>query len=209
MLPSDPVNKTVFSLIAVCATPAVLLSLACTLGFDPPLAELRAGTSEMPLAYAASTQLPIEWRVLRALDPPKATPFLFFHLQDEDGRLVRTFDRPVHGMPEGGDAIEIWQSLLTEPLPAGRYRLVAGLYDAATGRRWRLETNGADLGRGKYRLATVEVASTRRTTPDLVFGGEDNCVITLEPSFTTVGPEGKRRSIGLETAFFRLSIHAD
>ena len=285
-------SKTVFGLIAV-----ALLPCSCAPRPEPPVAELSAGVAEVALVYASSSLAPIEWKSLRDLDPPDASPSLFVHLLDGGGRIVRAYDRPVPGTRlEGDDTIEIWQSLLAEPLPVGWYRLTAGIYDLATGRRWRLETGGVEIDEGEYEIVAVEVESTRRRTPDLVFGGEwleadegqphnpgrrwmgergtirllrtagwselvltlsmlelpasqyrliyrdgasapqlvirngcdngsesrfdgygmrsvalrldageDVCVITLKPNYVTLGPEGKRRSVGLETAFFRPS----
>lgn len=270
-----------------------VLSASCAQPPEPPVAELLLAATDVPLIYAASTSLPVDWKPLRDLDPSDASPFLFVHLLDRDGRILRTYDRPAPAQLTGRDTIEIWQTLLTEPLPVGRYRLTIGLYDTASGRRWRLETGGVEIDEGKYEIARVEVASTRRETPSLIFEGEwleadvgqkhnpgrrwmgergtirvfrtdgwselvlslatielpadqypltyargastpelvirngcdsdaetrldgygvwtvalklnadDPCVITLDPNFVMVDPEGKRRSIGLEAAFFR------
>ncbi len=160
-------RKAAFLMIAIALSP-----LSCAPHPEPPLAELRAGAGEAPLDYASSLKIPVGWRLLRALDPPDASPFLFVHLADGNGRMMRAYDRPIPENRADGDAIEIWQSVLAEPLPAGRYRLTAGIYDLSTGRRWRLETNGEEIAGGEYQIAAIEVDSTRRKTPDLVFEGE-------------------------------------
>ncbi len=136
------------------------------------MARLEAGASRLELAHASSARVPVEWQALRPLDPPGATPVLFVHLLDGGGRLVRTFDRPLaEGWPEAADPIEIWQSALAEPLPAGSYRLTTGVYEVVSGQRWRLETSGGEVDEGEYEIAAVEVSSDGRT-PELAFEGD-------------------------------------
>ena len=155
---------------AFLAITATLLAGACA---PRPVAELEVGVDRVPLVYASSSRITVEWKSLRPLDPPGATPFVFVHLLDGGGNLVWTFDRPISkNWTEVDDTIEIWQSALAEPLPAGSYRLTAGIYDLASGQRWRLETSGSEIDEGEYQIATVEVESSEPKTPDLAFEGD-------------------------------------
>lgn len=165
----DPISvkKTVCLLVAV-ALPAI----ACAPRPGPPVAELRPGTAESPLVFASSLRVPVEWNLLRQIDAPGASPFLFVHLHDTGRDPLRTFDREMPGDSAEIDHVEIWQSALTEPLPVGSYRLTSGLYDVATGQRWRLDTGGTEIDDGEYEIAVIEVESTARKTPELVFEGD-------------------------------------
>ncbi len=152
---------------------AALLACACAPRPEPPVAEFEAGVDRVSLVHASSSRIAVEWESLRPLDPPGATPFLFVHLLDGGGNLVRAFDRPIsESWTDVDHPIEIWQSALAEPLAAGSYRLTTGLYDVATGRRWRLETSGREIDEGEYETATVEVASSEPRTPSLTFEGD-------------------------------------
>ena len=65
----------------------------------------------------------------------------FVHLTDDGGRIVAQSD----AVPAGGYNTDRWltdevvvdphELTPVEPLPPGRYRLVAGLYDPSTGQR--------------------------------------------------------------------------
>lgn len=159
--------KTILTFIAALAV------VSCVPRLAPPVAELRVDVDEVPLAYASSARIPVEWQSLRPFDPPSGSPSLFVHLLDSNGHLLRTFDSPLpEDWAEADDPIEIWQSALAEPLPAGSYRLTSGIHDAATGRRWRLKTSASEIDGGEYEIAVIEIGSTDRKTPDLVFGGD-------------------------------------
>ena len=154
------------------AIAAASLAVACGSGPEPPVAKLESGVDSVPLAYASSARLGVEWTPLRDLEPG-VTPFLFVHLLDSAGNLHRAYDRSISpDLTRIGDDIEIWQSALADPLPPGSYRLTAGLYDSASGRRWRLETRGREVDEGEYEIAAVEVASAEPETPDLAFVGD-------------------------------------
>ncbi len=146
--------------------------LACAPDPGPPLAELRAGVAERPLVHASSTRIPVEWKSLGELDLPSPSPYLFVHIAEGDGNVLRTFDREMPSASAQLEYIEIWQSALAEPLPSGSYRLITGLYDVATGRQWQVETNGTQIDDGKYEIAVIEVETAERKTPGLGFEGE-------------------------------------
>ncbi len=158
-------TKTVCVLVAV-AMPAI----ACAPRPEPPVAELRARGAEGPLVFASSTRVPVEWNLLRQV--PDASPMLFVHLHDSGREPLQTFDRVMPGDSAEIDSLEIWQSALATPLPAGSYRLTSGLYDLATGQRWSLDTGGNEIRDGEYEIAVIEVESPERKTPALVFEGD-------------------------------------
>ena len=166
-------------LVTVGLVTAGLAGMSCVPG-ELPVAELYANGPEAPLDHASNLTMSLEWQPLRPLEPTRATPFLFVHLLDREGQLLRTFDREIPeawlGKVAGGGSgeaeIEIWQSALAAPLPAGWYRLTAGVYDLGSGRRWRLETSAREIDEGEYEIAEIEVASAGRRTPDLLFDGD-------------------------------------
>ena len=87
-------------------------------------------------------------------------PTVFVHLTTLDGVLARTFDhRPPAWVP--GQAMEyqltLYQSVLAESLPAGRYRLLAGAYSPGLSGNHRFDFTGEEVGSGRYQIATVTV----------------------------------------------------
>ena len=83
--------------------------------------------------------LKLYWQALAA---PAADYTVFVHVLDQDGKIVAQYDGP----PAGGELpTRAWSPGATSadaisiPLPSslspGAYRLIAGLYDAATGAR--------------------------------------------------------------------------
>lgn len=162
-----PMRETLLILITT-----ALPLLACAPGPGPPVAELRVGVGGGQLVYAASTRVPVEWKLLEPANLPSPALYLFVHFVDENGDILRVFDRPMPAASEPFEHIEIWQSALAEPLPRGSYRLITGIYDVASGRHWQLETNGAAIRKGKYEIAEIEIDSTDRKTPDIGFEGD-------------------------------------
>lgn len=84
---------------------------------------------------------------------------VFAHLIDTEGDLLRTFDHAYPGdWTPGGEVeypLELWQSALAPPLPAGRYRLTVGVY-TADGRRHPLAVDAPEADDAEYLMATVE-----------------------------------------------------
>ncbi|MCB9077330.1 MAG: hypothetical protein H6631_07045 [Anaerolineaceae bacterium] len=85
--------------------------------------------------------LPVEF-TWQPIDQPQADYNLFLQLLNIDGALIAQHDSPPNGgyTPtsgwSGGKTVASRHALLLPPnLPAGDYRLIAGLYDPATGRR--------------------------------------------------------------------------
>jgi hypothetical protein len=149
---------------------ALALSLALAAGCHPagdPVARLEVTPSALRLGYPEIHALHLAWQPLRALAPPAgggAKPVVFVHLLDAGGQTARTFDHPFPddwqpGTPVEYD-VEIYQSALAPPLPAGSYSLTVGLYRPG-GPRWPLEVAAPDRGRLEYVVAGVEVPERR------------------------------------------------
>lgn len=146
------------ALVALVALLALAVPLAGCGSEEPAVAEVRVEPAEMELPYPQRTQAEVTWEPQRALDPAGDEPLVFVHLVNEDGYLLRTFDHPypvtwrpgtTHAYP-----VDLYQSLLGPPLPAGDYRLTLGLYGPAG--RWPLEAGRAE-GKREYVVARVRV----------------------------------------------------
>ena len=103
----------------------------------------------------AGRLLPVEftWRTETQLD---VDYILFLQLLDADGALVAQHDSPPNGgytptstWPVSQPLTSRQALLLPQNLSPGAYRLIAGLYDPATGRRLTLDNNSdfVELGR--------------------------------------------------------------
>lgn len=158
-------------------------------GIDEPLGELAmepGGPSELALGQGEAGSLSL--RFLPRLRPPAGgcPPTAFVHLVDASGQTVRTFDHVPPAWYPGEpvrDRLPLFQSALAEPLPAGEYTLVGGLYDPGTGRRWRLDFAGQARA-GRYRLATVRVPAAGNPPPFGFTGGW----LAIEPGGTSQVP---------------------
>lgn len=139
-------------------------------GGEPPRPVGRLGVSPagVELGYPGSATLSAEWAMKEPLsgEPGDArtgteAPWVFVHLLDESGAVVRTFDHELPFPWRPGESrsapIELWQSALAPPLPAGDYRLTLGLYGPRDGRRWALETEAPEAAAGEYEVAAVRV----------------------------------------------------
>lgn len=145
---------------------------------DRPVARLAAAPVEVSLAYPGAAEIELAWQPLVPLGEVDGELRVFIHLLDEAGEIARTFDHRYPFAWEVGrpqqHRLELYQSALGPPLPAGEYALTAGLYDAS-GRRWALETTGEELRRREYRIGTVRVEEPtpagRPGPPELDFAG--------------------------------------
>jgi hypothetical protein len=145
-----------------------LLAAGCG-GAEPPVARLAlepgatpAAPGELTLGYPEVRRVTLVWEPLAALPADGAgPPLVFVHLVDGAGSVVRTFDHPFPAPWRPGtpvdDAVELYQSALAPPLPAGRYRLTAGLYRPG-GERYPLAAEGEEIDGREYALATVAAA---------------------------------------------------
>jgi hypothetical protein len=151
------------TLPAVLALSAALA--ACDTAPPEPVASLTASPAEVELAYPRSAAVTAEWRMtaplVRGAAEPQSEAWVFVHLLDASGAVVRTYDHPLPFSWSPGEtrrsAIEVWQSALGPPLPPGDYELTVGLYQVGTGRRWPLAAEGPEVDEGEYRVARVRV----------------------------------------------------
>ncbi len=130
-----------------------------------PIGRLAAVPGDLELGYPEHRSLPM---LLRPFAYPIAggCPTLFVHLIGPDGRVARTFDhRPPAWRPgeDLGYDLTLYQSALAEPLPGGRYRLLAGAYSPDLGLRHVLEFAGEEVGRGRYLIGSVTMAEVAVT----------------------------------------------
>jgi hypothetical protein len=147
-----------------------LLALAC--GAPEPVAELTVEPTAIVLPYPRFVPLRLVWQPTAELDGVEGQLYVFVHLLDEPGNVLRTFDHPFPGAWRPGekiaDEILLYQSALGAPLPAGEYPLSVGIYDGA-GHRWQLRTPGREVDRAEYAVATVRVPADVDTTPRVRF----------------------------------------
>lgn len=158
---------------ALAAVTAVTAS--CERAPDRPIARLDAAPAEVSLAYPGAAEIELAWQPLVPLGEVDGELRVFVHLLDGEGEIARTFDHRYPFAWEVGrpqqHRLELYQSVLGPPLPAGDYALTAGLYDAS-GRRWALETTREEVGRREYRIASVRVAEPSAAgPPELGFAG--------------------------------------
>jgi hypothetical protein len=125
-----------------------------------PVGSLQLQPSQIRLGPGRVQPVRFTWTPTAALEEDAGPPMVFVHLLDGEGKVVRTFDHPFpqrwrEGTPVSYD-IELYQSVLAPPLPAGSYRLTAGLYGRGK-HRWALEGLGEEVDRAEYVAAQVEV----------------------------------------------------
>jgi hypothetical protein len=147
------------------------LALACA-GGKTPVAELAAVPETLALGWPELAEVELELTPMAPLPAEAGDPIVFLHLTDESGAVVRTFDHRLPGEWRPGRAqryrVRVHQSALVEPLPAGPYRLTAGLYDPELG-RYALRTRAEEVGRQEYRLVRVSVTPPDREAPQARF----------------------------------------
>jgi len=145
--------------IAVAALAAALAWSGCGRN-SAPVARLSVEPGQPTLAWPEYRQLEVEIVPTAELPQDLGKPTLFLHLLDEPGSVQRTFDQPLPGPWRPGEPIHysarIYQSALSEPLAPGSYLLSMGLYVPGEG-RFPLETNGRQVSKAEYQVATVRV----------------------------------------------------
>lgn len=159
----------------VAAGALAALTAGCERTPDRPVARLAASPAAVSLAYPEAAEIELAWQPLVPLGEVDGELRVFIHLLDDEGEIARTFDHRYPFAWEVGrphqHRLDLYQSVLGPPLPAGEYGLTAGLYDGS-GRRWALETTAEEVRRREYRLATVQVEEpTAPTRPELGFAG--------------------------------------
>jgi anti-sigma factor RsiW len=127
-----------------------------------------------PVVPGELLELTLYWRMLQLPDVAEA---MFVHVLDQAGQVVIGEDRPFPG--QSGPLIEDAHrlSLPEKSLAPGRYELVVGLYNSATGRRLTVYQAGVLLPEAAVRLTpmtvgdsqdvltTFELKSVRQLTP--------------------------------------------
>jgi len=88
----------------------------------------------------------------------------FIHLLDEEGRLVAQRDsepqggmRPTNGWQVGEEVVDRYGVLVGEGTPSGKYELVVGMYEPASGERLPIVDNEGIVIGDKVSLGIVEV----------------------------------------------------
>jgi len=184
------------------------LALVAACADEPvPVGRVAVEPEMLTLPYPGSTETEIAWQPIAPLGAVRGELRVFVHLLDAEGELVRTFDHLFPGDWEVGKPtaypLELYQSTLGEPLPAGDYRLTLGLHDAD--RRWPLQTTGAEVDGREYQLATIRVPGPEPAGfPRLAFSetwlaserGADRQILGRR----WLGPEGSIRVTGAGTA---------
>ena len=149
-----------------------MLAVGC--GGPETSGRAQVAPAQLTLGYGQSQPLRLTFQPLFELDKVHGTPTVFVHLLHPTEKLVRTFDHALPGpwVPgqEQSYEIDLYQSALAEPLPAGSYRLSIGLYDDEYGYRWMLDTGGEELGRREYVVGGVQVPE-QGSHPRFAFSG--------------------------------------
>ncbi len=136
---------------------AASLAAGCG-GESTPVARVEVEPRQVRLPYSQVQKLHLTWTPTAALDGEE--PTVFIHLLDDRRKVARTFDHAFpqrwrEGTPVSYD-VELYQSAMAPPLPAGKYVLSLGLY-AKDGRRWALDGLGEPKKRNEYDVGEVEV----------------------------------------------------
>jgi hypothetical protein len=162
-------------LLRAIAVPVFALVLAGCRQRAEPVASLSVEPKDVNLPAGRAAGLKLTWNPKAPLDNLQGKPRVFVHLLASGRSLTRTFDHPLahEWTPWRAQSYEIdlYQSALAEPLPAGAYELTAGLYDDASGERWTLDSGADEVGRREYRVATVVVPAAEAGTPTYDFAG--------------------------------------
>lgn len=155
------------------------LSLAGCGGDDAaPVAKVSVTPNSLRLPFPELHTVRLSWQPSAPLEGLTGTPTVFVHLLDERDEVVRTFDHAFpgrwrEGVPTAYE-IDLYQSTLAPPLPAGRYRLTLGL--AGEGKqRWPLGGLGEPIARREYLAAEVEIPpppANKKSGPRFTFSEE-------------------------------------
>ena len=130
--------------VAILLVGGALAGTGC--GRSRPVASLSVEPASVSLPHPYAVPLRLRWNPTADLPGLEGTPHVFVHVLDGGRRLLRTFDHPLPeawtpGRPQSYE-VELYQSAIAEPLPAGAYEMTFGLYDDAGRRRWPLAVDG-------------------------------------------------------------------
>ena len=157
------------------ALAAAVLVAAGSCRRSAPVATLAIEPASVELPHPFLAPLKFRWSPSARLDGLAGKPRVFVHVLDGGRRLLRTFDHPLPeawtpGRPQSYE-IELYQSAIADKLPPGAYEITVGLYDDHGRTRWPLATDGEEVGRNEYRLATLVAPATDPPAPRFDFGG--------------------------------------
>lgn len=175
---------------------AVSLAAGCG-GQQTPVARVTVEPRQVSLPFGQVRPLRLTWTPSAALEGE--APTVFVHLLDGDRKVVRTFDHPFpqrwrEGTPVSYE-VDLYQSAMAPPLPAGKYELTLGLYDRE-GKRWALDGLGEPkAGRNEYDAATVEVPA-----------GNAKPRFNFSASWLPVEPGGDRQVLARRSMASRAAI---
>jgi hypothetical protein len=153
-----------------------VLALAPGCGDEPPpVAVVEVESSGLELPHRRFVALDLSWRIQQPLAGHAGQLYVFVHLRDEQGSVLRTFDYLWPGSWQTSSRVEhrvtLHQSALGPPLDPGVYALTFGLYDGE-GRRWPLTTAGELVDRHEYRIAEVRVPPVSGNEPMFQFSSD-------------------------------------
>jgi hypothetical protein len=140
-----------------------------------PVATLAVHPVTVNLGPSLVTPMTLRWNPTAPLHGLQGKPRVFVHVLDGGRRLLRTFDHPLPESWTPGRAqryeIELYQSAIGDPLPAGAYEMTFGLYDDGGKKRWPLAVEGEEVGRNEYRLASLVAQAAAAAAPSFEFRG--------------------------------------
>jgi len=164
-------KKSLAALLAALAVAA----LACKAS-RAPVASLSAEPKQLDLPYPGVAELKLVWRIQVGAPELGPRPFVFVHLLEAPGSVVRTFDHPLpanwHRDEPVEETVRLFQSSLGEPLPPGQYAVSVGLYDPDTKIRFPLATTAQDVDRQEYQVAVVRVPDNKGAMPRFEFSSD-------------------------------------
>jgi hypothetical protein len=153
-----------------------LLAAAVSACDRSPAAALKVTPSEIRMDPGRSVPVRVEWLPDAGIEFSAGRVYVFVHVNDSRGKILRTFDHP---LPEGWSPgktlaydVDFYESVLADPLAPGSYPVTMGLYDIETGYRWRLDVGGEKGEDREYRVATVEAAAPGASNPKFLFAKE-------------------------------------
>lgn len=152
------------------ASTTLVLALTLALGAcgdtpGEPVGSLVAEPAELDLGHGTAVDVMLRFEPTVELGG-EGQPFVFVHLLDSRGEVVLTADHALGSDWQPGRAIDdpvrLFHSALAPALPAGEYRLTAGLF--RDDRRWSLNA-GEEVARQEYQVARVTVPEAGRGQP--------------------------------------------
>jgi len=122
-------KKVLLPVSIVAVALAAALAAGCG-GKQTPVARVEVDPRLVQVPFSEARAVRLTWTPSAPLEGE--TPTVFVHLLDDKKKVSRTFDHPFpQRWREGApltDEFKVYQSALAQPLPAGKYQVVVGLY---------------------------------------------------------------------------------